>query len=279
MANLGGAYISKLDRYELKYVIPFEMVEPLTDYLMAYCSFDYHSTISPDYFYPVNSLYFDTPHYLFLRNRMYTRSPRFNVRARSYGYKPEAPYFLEIKYKDGNVVNKYRAKVDDSEWPRILTDLSYRTDEQGSEVEMRNKELFYRTTMKYRAEPKIFTHYRRRAFVSERDEYARVTMDIGLSYYLEDQYSLTPNQNRLVNYDNENVYVSDSDLSAGSSVILELKCYPHQVPLWMLDMIRIFQLTRTSFSKYMASILTAKDYDPENNRFYNFQDRENSFYL
>lgn len=278
MASLGGAYISKLDRYELKYIIPSSLIEPLTQYLLAFCEFDYHSTISPNYFYPVNSLYFDTPNYLFLRNRMYTRSPRFNVRSRSYGLNPKPPYFLEIKYKDGNVVNKYRAKVDDSEWPRILTDLSYRTDEQGSELEMRNKELFYRTTMKYRAEPKIFTHYKRRAFVSNLDEYARVTMDIGLSYYLEDQYSLVPDANRLINYDHENVYVKNTDSSEGSNVILELKCYPHQVPVWLIDMIRIFQLNRTSFSKYMSSILTAKDLDPHHKQFYNFHDRENSFY-
>ena len=50
------------------------------------------------------------------------------------------------------------------------------------------------------------------------------------------------------------------------SVILELKCYATQVPLWMLDMIRCFNLTRRSFSKYTNAtmkLLTRQQYDPD----------------
>ncbi len=278
MVNLGGSFISKIDRYELKYIIPFEIVEPMTDYLMNYCVLDDYSKSAENFFYPVNSLYYDTPNYTFLTNRLYTKNPRFNMRARAYGDNPIPPYFLEIKYKDANSVNKYRCKIDDQEWPRMFTDMEYRTHLQGEESEMKNKELFYVTALKYAATPKIFTQYRRRAFVSEVDEYVRVTMDINMCCYLEDNYILQPDPKKLTPYDNELVYVRESNRPMGSSVILELKCYPHQVPLWMIDMIRHFQLTRTSFSKYAMSILTIKEYDENHNLFFNFNDRKSILY-
>ena len=273
MANLGGAYLSKLDRYELKYIIPYEMVEPMTDFLMTYCSLDYHSQTAPNHFYQVNSLYFDTPNLTFATNRLYVRSPRFNMRSRAYGDGTKPPYFLEIKVKDGNVVNKYRAKVDDSEWPHMFTDLNYRTNLQGDSGELKNKELFYRTAMKYNASPRIYTQYKRRAFVSEVDEYVRVTMDIDMKCFLDDQYTLIHDEKRLINYDSELVYVKDSNRPNGSNVVLELKCYPHQVPLWLLDLIKTFQLTRTSFSKYLASLQTAISYDPAHKQYFDFNDR------
>ncbi len=279
MANLGGSYISKLDRYELKYIIPTEVIEPMTEYLMRYCTLDYYSKTSSDSFYPVNSLYYDTPNYTFLKNRLYTKNPRFNMRARAYGYEPKPPYFLEIKYKDSNMVNKYRCSIDDEEWPRMFTDMEYRTHLQGKESEMINKELFYVTAIKYAATPKIFTQYRRRAFVSEMDEYVRVTMDIDMYCHLEENYNLIPDKDKLIPYDNELVYVKETNRTMGSSCILELKCYPHQVPLWMIDMIREFQLTRTSFSKYAQSILTIKELDVYHNLHFNFNDRQSILYM
>jgi hypothetical protein len=277
LAGQGGSYISKLDRYELKYVIPYDLVEPMTEFLMAYCVLDYHSEIAVNNFYQVNSLYYDTPNLTFAKNRIYTKSPRFNMRARAYDDGTKAPYFLEIKVKDGNIVNKYRATIDAAEWPYMFTDKNYRTDAQGKPSEMKNKELFYRTALKYNASPRIYTRYRRRAFVSVVDEYVRVTMDINLQYHLEDKYTLIANDSKLTNYDHENVFVSKSDRSTGSNVILELKCYPHQVPLWLIDMIKYFELDRTSFSKYVQSLTTAIDYDITFNNHYNFNDRENTY--
>jgi SPX domain protein involved in polyphosphate accumulation len=276
VANLGGAYLSKLDRYELKYIIPYEMVEPMTEFLMAYCSLDYHSTTAPNQFYQVNSLYFDTPNLTFATNRLYVRSPRFNMRSRAYADGTKPPYFLEIKVKDGNVVNKYRAKVGDDEWPHMFTDLNYRTNLQGDPKELKNKELFYRTAMKYNSSPRIYTQYKRRAFVSEVDEYVRVTMDIDMKCFLEDQYTLKHDPKRLINYDSELVYAKVPNRPTGSNVILELKCYPHQVPLWLLDLIKRFQLNRTSFSKYLASLQTAITYDERHKQFFDFNDRINA---
>ena len=41
---------------------------------------------------------------------------------------------------------------------------------------------------------------------------------------------------------------------SGTNVILELKCYTSFVPLWMIDLVREFQLRRRGFSKYMTGL-------------------------
>lgn len=270
----GGAFFSSIDRYELKYIIPYALVEPMTEYLMSFCVLDYHSTVSENNFYDVNSLYFDTPNFLFYKNRMNGKNPRFNMRARSYGKVPKPPYFLEIKFKDSGIVNKHRATINEQDWPMILTDPNFVIAEDGSEKDKNKKELFYQLSAKYNAEPKILTHYKRRAFVSVMDEYARVTMDIGLKYNLEDEYNISPNHNKLLSYDNPNTFVSDSEgNNENTSVILELKCVPTEVPIWMLDLIKQFQLKRGSFSKYVQSMSNATQHSQLYKDSFNFNDR------
>ena len=270
----GGAFFTTIDRYELKYIIPYALVEPITDFLMSYCVLDYHSTLADNNFYDVNSLYFDTPHFLFYKNRMNGKNPRFNMRVRSYGKEPKPPYFLEIKFKDSGVVNKHRATINDEDWPMILSDPNFVIERDGSSRDKNKKELFYQLVTKYNAEPKILTHYRRRAFVSVMDEYARVTMDIGLKYSLESDFNITPNEKSLISYDHTNTFVPEAQANSNSaSVILELKCVPTEVPLWMLDLIKQFQLTRTSFSKYVQSMTNAAQYSQFYRDPYNFNDR------
>jgi len=270
----GGAFFTSIDRYELKYIIPYELVEPITDYLMAFCVLDYHSTISENNFYDVNSLYFDTPHFLFYKNRMNGKNPRFNMRARSYGKEPKPPYFLEIKFKDSGIVNKHRATINDEDWPMMLTDPNFVIERDGSAKDKDKKELFYQLVTKYNAEPKILTHYKRRAFVSIMDEYARVTMDVDLKYNLESNFNIIPDEEKLISYDNPNTFVSEAQSNSDNGcVILELKCVPTEVPLWMLDLIRQFQLNRTSFSKYVQSMTNAARHSQFYKESFNFNDR------
>ena len=100
----------------------------------------------------------------------------------------------------------------------------------------------------YNAEPKILTQYRRKAYFSECEDYARVTFDIELKYMAETGFLLTPDKHEMRACD----LVTNFD--PGCSVVLELKCYTTQVPLWMIDLIRKFGLQRRSFSKYVIGI-------------------------
>lgn len=267
-----------LERYELKYLIPWEYVEPITDFLSLYCSLDHYSNIAPEnnYFYKITSLYFDTPNFEFLRQRIEGKAIRFNMRVRAYGDGEKAPYYLEIKNRLGisGVVKKYRATANEDQWPAILTDPGFRPSELDMGSERANKELFLRLAISYAIEPKILTKYERRAFFSTVDDYVRVTMDANMQYREEHEYNVCSTHD-MTNYDNETIYSNETD--SEGSVILELKCNVGEVPYWILDLIKRFDLNQVGFSKYINSVLVSQH--DNGNRFMPFDRQPNFQYL
>ena len=245
-----------LERYELKYLVPRSYIEPITDFISPYCSLDHYSDISENNFYVVNSLYFDTPGFEFLKQRMNGKDSRFNMRVRAYAEGDKAPYFMEIKHKTSGIIKKYRATATEAQWPNILADPDFQLDRTESSAEQANKELFLRLASSYAIEPKILTQYKRRAFFSVVDNYARVTMDIDMRYREEHRLTLRPNSD-MINYDNENIYTTNQLNDEKACVVLELKCNMGEVPTWMVDLITFFQLKQTGFSKYMTSSLVS----------------------
>lgn len=256
-----------LERYELKYLIPSCYIEPISNFVGAYCKLDSHSAEYADGFYPVNSLYFDSPNYRFLRLRMQGSDRRFNMRVRSYGDGKCGPFFAEIKFKTPTCVKKFRATLDQTEWPTFLPhnywlepDLQRLVQPitPQSEKEGLSRELFLRLADAYAIEPKIFTRYHRRAFASTMDDYARVTMDVNMKFRSQNllcsrnPYSLQPDTD-CVNYDASTIYGDDPGHDA--AVVLELKTAVGSIPVWMLELIRRFQLKQVGFSKYMHSSL------------------------
>lgn len=228
------------DRYELKYLIPASMVEPISQHISAYCELDPYSLSSHDQFYTVNSLYLDTPRFLFLRRKLDGLSDRFNMRIRGYGGEE---FFLEMKFKSQGFVKKRRAFCKGN-----VQEILQQHDEGTHGVATGNKHLFMNALATYNAEPKVLTQYRRKAYFSKYDDYARITFDKDLKYCGESEFNVFPNPRLMTNYDHE------LQFSEGTCVVLELKC-PQQVPLWFLDIIKKFDLTRTGFSKYSSSVL------------------------
>jgi len=101
-----------LSRFELKYAIPFELIDPISDYVSLYSTLDEYSTNSDNSFYRVNNLYLDSQNYLFLRKRKEGAPNRFNMRVRSYGDVPEMPYFLEVKQKNADQLKFFNKLID-----------------------------------------------------------------------------------------------------------------------------------------------------------------------
>ncbi len=237
---------SLLERHELKYLIPEYMVEPISEFASVYCRPDKHSRKAGDGFYKVVSLYLDTPGNLFLGRRMERVENRFNMRVRTYG-KSGLPCFFEVKQKRVRIIRKFRATVIDPDWPRIFETSSHALKTGGNPRDEENANLFLQLACSYNVEPKVLTQYRRKAFVSDVDDYARVTFDTDLKYQPAEGFSLVPDDKKMDSYDNCTVFDPEC------SVILELKCYTEHVPIWMLDLINHFDLRRGRFSKYVAS--------------------------
>jgi hypothetical protein len=127
-----------------------------------------------------------------------------------------------------------------------LTELHFSYNDLD-EKSSKQVQTFLRTAISYDAAPKVHIQYRRYAWVSEVDEYARVTFDKDIRCKSTAGYDF--NTIDMLNYDGAPVVSPEGD------VVLELKCYSSQVPLWMLDLIQTFQLHRISFSKYMTSMM------------------------
>lgn len=241
-----------LERYELKYLIPFAMVEPISRYVEMFCEMDYYSQISEDGFYTINSLYLETPNLYFMRHKA-NHTGQFSLRVRSYGDEPKAPYYLETKQKIRDFSRKRRGRVPVENWsdiflnPANLGDFDPRAD--------KHSEYFLGLVETFNARPVILTQYRRRAYLSTLDDYARVTFDRQLRYREEHRYSVNPNDGMMLNYDHPGTFDNP-----GLNVILELKC-ERKVPIWLVDLIRRFELTRMGFSKFESSMLEC--YSPQ----------------
>ena len=237
-----------LERLELKFHIPEAMVAPISKYASIYFSPDKYSQGAEGGIYTVNSLYLESPNSLFLRSRLDGSSHRINMRVRSYGDTGDPPFFLEIKQKEVRIVRKFRVRVQDPAWQRLLEASAAGAIRDGDvEGPGDHLDLFLHLAETYQTEPKVLLQYKRRAFVSQVDAYARVTFDTELKYCPPTGFRPYAERDSLVPCDHAAVFDPDC------SVILELKCYASQVPLWMIDLIRGFDLMRRRFSKYVTA--------------------------
>jgi SPX domain protein involved in polyphosphate accumulation len=247
--NQSGVSPLFFERYELKYMIPYRLVDPISQYVKAYCDMDYYSEISHDSFYKINSLYLDSPVQSFYHNKDGLVAKRMNMRIRSYGEDPQPPYFFEVKEKIMDFCKKRRAKVKTANIQSILEGTFSEKD-----VDLKSKdnlEFFLRYAQLYNVRPQVLTQYRRRAFLSNVEDYVRITFDVDLKCKEETEFNLWPNEREMICYDSSAIF--HDGLSNESLAILELKC-ESRVPLWFLDLIRVFELERGSFSKYGNSL-------------------------
>lgn len=222
-----------LERYELRYLIPLNLVDPISGFLEAYCNMDYYSQSSKDYFYTINSLYLDNPCSDLSRSKQATLDFSVDMQIRSYGVQP-TPCYFEIKYKVRDFVKKKRAKILMKDWPKLL--------ELGEAVELgpdnvdpgsaKNLADFIFIKHTYQAAPVLLSQFCRKSYCSYVDEYARVTIDKDLRQRKTTDWCLQPSGRRA------SAWVEEPEQNA----VLKLK-FDKNIPLWMIDLIRKFDLS------------------------------------
>lgn len=237
-----------LDRYELKYRIPIHQIEPITDYVNQYCEMDYFSQISPEGYYIINSLYLDSMNYFMMRRKLGIEMAYSSFRIRSYGADPKPPYYLESKQKMENFCKKRRSKFPFENIADLFADP---TSIQGLDPYAdKNMRDYIEKHQLFGLEPKILTQYRRRAWLSRHDEYARVTIDRDLRYMEENTYNVKPDEKRMSHYDHNETF---EELYGSRYAILELKC-ERKIPLWMQQIVRTFEVQWDPFSKFRSGM-------------------------
>ena len=236
-------------RYELKYAITEELAAQIREYIKNICTLDTH--VPPgEQGYIVNNLYFDTPDLKFYYDTKFRKLTRYKARARFYGEKATDFIWPEIKYRNASVIWKRRYSIPIERWPELFNPGN--TDKRQPIVKSQ-LDTFDDLVFWYKAQPTLHVRYFREPYVTELEDYGRVTFDrqlccrptngsIELAYHEQDLF-----------YYDDPVNSRDYD----SPVILEIKVET-LVPVWAIKLIRKFDLKQRGFSKYcygMDSIL------------------------
>jgi len=221
----------------MKYRLPPTLAPLVRQAVLPYVRLDSASARGP---YLISSLYLDTPRFDLYNDTREETARRFKLRIRRY---VTGPYFVECKRRLKDVISKIRVAVPQEAYPNVLLDPRglemIRTDR-----DRRNLAEFIRRMRTCGAEPTCVVKYAREAFVSEVDDYGRVTFDTELCGRRATGWHVPMHE--------PGWRPTDGGIRFGlpfSGVILELKCTT-AVPLWMSDIVRRFGLIRTGFSKF-----------------------------
>ncbi len=250
-------FSTELDRFEAKYIVPRQIVEPIKQFIKPYCELDKHCAKAGGRYY-INTLQLDSPSLSLHYAKEWEAAHRFKLRVRTYGKPPgEAPVFLEIKRKYYDRIIKSRACIPFDEWkPGILNKHPMELNLKSVKEREAFRE-FARLAQEIDARPLVYVRYCREAFSGIFDHYARITFDSQLCYQpVFDMY----------NWGEGGRFISmDSGLVRNrkeSSLVLEVKC-TEQVPTWMVELVQEFNLIRCGNCKYstaiwMENLLTGK---------------------
>lgn len=227
-----------IERREFKYLIPPVLIPRIRAALSAVCRPDPYG--GTDGRYPIRSLYLDTHDLQLARANEAERHTRFKVRVRCYPASATAPVFLEIKRRYGDVIRKSRAPIVASEWPGVLA-----LPPGGLP---RGPDAFVHLVTQLDLRPAVLVEYDREAWVSELDDYGRVTFDLAIGCQRADGWSLAPEPFGRILID----HVGHTSTWAPVA-ILEMK-FAGPAPLWMRSLVQRFELVRQAYSKYVSSI-------------------------
>lgn len=241
------AEAADIARYEMKYLVDVALLPELREFVQIFCEPDEHCMGTPPE-YEVTTLQFDTLFGNLCRMKEDKALNRFKLRARAYGPPRSSPLFLEIKRKIGDTVIKSRATIAPG-WECVRDIINGGRVPAG--LAGKSKPAFYEFIRLFRqidAQPVMRVRYNRESWMSVNDGYARVTFDRALRYMPTRGWDVLPDDGRW--------RVMDSATATGRGYpgfILELKS-TGQMPTWMDELIKRFNLVRCDFCKYATAM-------------------------
>ena len=237
--------IAPLERYEFKYLVTPELMAPIRDAVLPYCSPDPNAR-SQSKTYAITTLYLDSPDFSFYRAKKNRHMDRIKLRIRTYGEAADGPVFFEVKRRFKDMVIKHRSRVERELW-KELADCRH-LEQAGDDAAL---ERFLYNVQRWGAQPVALVRYEREALASDLDPYARVTFDRFIVGQAINRFDFLGESNGWRGLDDPTA--TRIRLSAS---VLELK-FPARAPIWMAQLVRRFELVRVGFSKYCNGIEAA----------------------
>ena len=229
-------------RHEYKYRISRMTAEALSKIFLGLGLVrDPHADAKSGEYY-VSSIYFDTPHL----GDYYDKAGGFSFRKKIRGriYSPwqneiSKEVKLEIKWRREQHISKDVVLLSHREWDMLVagrySELMSLSLHKNDAVNLK-KSLWY--LIRDSMHPVVFVRYLRRPFILHGDRILRVTLDHTITACETHNFWYTP-------------FVTN--VLPENEVVLEMK-FSDVLPRWFRDIIYSFNLTRTSYSKYTASI-------------------------
>lgn len=225
-------------RYELKYRIPETKARAIASYIRSYIPVDRYSQDAPDLQYFISSLYFDSKNLHLCKETINKKANRFKLRIRCYDDNPETPCFVEIKRRVNNVILKDRTRLSKDDLTRVVEEMYVPASLYKQDKKTLQQFQFYLRVLN--ARPIHLVRYKRQAFEGTSSNRVRVTFDRDLCFKRVVRPELTVNGNHW--------HTVPMDF-----VILEIK-FTDRYPLWLSDLVKIFDLKQTAMSKYASSV-------------------------
>lgn len=236
-------------RFEMKYVVAERQAVAIRDYIWHHVESDEHMPSGETKGYRVCSLYMESSGRDIYRQAVAGASRRYKLRLRFYSDDPKSLVFAEIKRRVNQVVVKHRAVVSreiaqelassQPVWP-IVPPKTGAVECTASDAGLAE---FVHLRDHIQASGLLFVSYIREAYVSRHGDHARVTFDRdvrGCTYQVGEQL----------------LFPTIGVTPLLGKVVLELK-FTERCPNWMVELVRHFNLDRTSVAKYVLCLQAA----------------------
>ncbi len=227
-------------RYELKYYITESTAAGIVQYINSYMHLDKYCKLRLNGYYPIASLYMDSPDLHLCRESLTGLKNRFKLRIRSYTDDPGYPRFLEIKRRINSIIVKSRMRIMDHNIETLFTGRSIPAQSDITEELAINQFRLYSDSIQ--AGPVVLIRYMRQAYEDDFHNKLRITFDRQLAYCVTNLPEVRLGGQGWQRHS-----------CTQGSVIMEIKFNGHY-PLWLNRMVRHFDLMQNSISKYVLSI-------------------------
>jgi SPX domain protein involved in polyphosphate accumulation len=240
--NIGDKTLNR--RYELKYLVSQPIATALDRYVTDFLPIDHYSKLHPDGFYPIVSLYMDSPELRLCNESMTGVLNRFKLRIRGYSEDPSYPKFFEVKRRANTVIIKSRSRVRTEDVAELIAG-RYLPPAKDDPKDIQALKMYQLYMFSINAKPVVLIKYLRKAYEGTSDNRVRVTFDRELCYNVTSEPAV-----RLggTGWQKSNVCLN--------GIIVEIK-FTGRFPAWLVRMVELFNLKQRSMSKYASSLQNA----------------------
>jgi hypothetical protein len=228
-------------RFECKYRISAAKVAAIEKFIRPYIHPDRYCKLQPTGWYPIVSLYLDSPNLTLCKETLTGKKNRFKLRVRGYSDDPISPKFFEIKRRLNTVIIKDRQRVKYSDVARLLCGGVLPEQYYSTEQEPLKQFLFYMQSIN--ARPLTLVRYLRRAYEDDSENRVRVTFDRQLCY-------------KMTNKPVVELGGTGWQRHPFNDFVLEIK-FTSRFPAWLTRMVGCLELQLDSFSKYASCVCGA----------------------